>query len=67
LLTDAERRELEKFAMVEMEILGMVGRIDDVVACLRDFAPINDPYVGNRTRPPQEDGDEGVEEEEDDD
>jgi DNA-directed RNA polymerase III subunit RPC3 len=50
-LTVEERRELWKVGEKELDMLGHVGRIDDLVACLRDFAPLRDPHVGNRTRP----------------
>jgi DNA-directed RNA polymerase III subunit RPC3 len=50
-LTQEERRELMRLSETEMDLLASVGRIDDLVACLRDFAPLDDPFVGNRTRP----------------
>jgi DNA-directed RNA polymerase III subunit RPC3 len=55
-LTAGERRELQQMAEREVEILAAVARIDDLVACLRDFAPLQDPFIGNRRRPEQEGG-----------
>jgi DNA-directed RNA polymerase III subunit RPC3 len=53
-LTSDERRELWKVREMEMDLLGHVGRIDDLVACLRYFAHLKDPYIGNRPRPEAE-------------
>jgi DNA-directed RNA polymerase III subunit RPC3 len=50
-LSQEERRELMRLSETEMDLLASIGRIDDLVACLRDFAPLEDPYIGNRTRP----------------
>jgi DNA-directed RNA polymerase III subunit RPC3 len=50
LLSADELKQLDRFTSVEKGILANIGRVDDLVACLRDFAPVDDPYVGNRRR-----------------
>lgn len=55
LLSVEERSILDKFHDKEEALLVQVLRLDDIVACLRDFSPLDDPYVGNRKRPPQDD------------
>jgi DNA-directed RNA polymerase III subunit RPC3 len=50
-LNAAEMAALEKWKDVEGRLLNLTGRIDELVACLRDFSPINDAFVGNREMP----------------
>jgi DNA-directed RNA polymerase III subunit RPC3 len=50
LLSADELKHLDRFAVVEKGILAHIARVDDLVACLRDFSPIDDPFIGNRRR-----------------
>jgi DNA-directed RNA polymerase III subunit RPC3 len=50
-LNVAEKTALENWKDVEGRLLNVVDRIDELVACLRDFSPINDAFVGNRQQP----------------
>lgn len=50
-LNVAEKAALENWKDVEGRLLNLVDRIDELVACLRDFSPINDAFVGNRQQP----------------
>jgi DNA-directed RNA polymerase III subunit RPC3 len=46
---------LEKWSKKEEVILGQVSRIDDLVACMRDFAPPGDTGIGHRQLVVEED------------
>jgi DNA-directed RNA polymerase III subunit RPC3 len=52
-LNAGEREALAQWQEVEGRLLSMVGRIDELVAILRDFSPVDDALVGNRERPRQ--------------
>ncbi|KAF2672037.1 hypothetical protein BT63DRAFT_476853 [Microthyrium microscopicum] len=50
-LTSKDKRLLEEWGQKETLLWGQILRVDDVVSCLRDFAPEDDPFIGNRARP----------------
>jgi DNA-directed RNA polymerase III subunit RPC3 len=50
-LTKKDKRLLEEWDKKEQLLWGQIFRIDDLVACMRDFAPMHDPFIGNRPRP----------------
>jgi DNA-directed RNA polymerase III subunit RPC3 len=50
-LTSLEQEAWLNWKVLEQKITVTLARIDDVVAAMRDFSPIGDPFVGNRERP----------------
>jgi len=46
LLSGAEKEALGRWREVERRVWGQVARLDELVACLRDFAPLDDARVG---------------------
>lgn len=50
LLNEGDKRALEQWNAKEELILGQISRIDDLIACMRDFAPPGDPFIGHRNR-----------------
>jgi DNA-directed RNA polymerase III subunit RPC3 len=54
-LNEKDKEMLDRWNKKEQVILGQISRIDDLVACMRDFAPLDDPYIGYKQLDLEED------------